>query len=166
LKNVKATGRILLIALLFLSVGIEYWPINFNIYYSLEFPADILEEIKMEKNTTVLNIPYFRRELWNTHGMYYQCFYWKPILDGTVSRIAKDSYLTLNKIAYVSENQDKYGLLDILSSLSTKFVIINKRIPPSSVENKTIQLIEKLHLDGKAKLIYDSTSLRIYKLQL
>jgi hypothetical protein len=95
----KKFGRIILI-IVFIGLFLEFWPFNFNEYYSIEVPSTVEKIREVNGNFTIINIPFsydgYKR---NSHGLYLQTIHEKPIIDGYVSRNTKQNvkYLSLNE---------------------------------------------------------------------
>jgi hypothetical protein len=155
-------NKIILICIL---LFIEFWPIHFDWYYTIEIPH-MIEKIKEEKeNVTVLNIPFgYSGYTGNSHAMYLQAIHKKPIIDGHTSRLFKEYIKNLDLLMQYIKTNNTTEAVRLLLTYNVKYIIICKKMFDVAKKiNPEVSIQEKLLEVGSFKKIDENDFFIIFE---
>jgi hypothetical protein len=110
---------------------LEFWPFNFNYWYTIDVPKTIEKMGSVNDIFTVLNIPFsysnatFSR---NSHGLFLQTIHRKFIIDGHISRKIKGNLENLDLVMKYLKEENQSELKILLNTLKIEYVIIAKNM--------------------------------------
>jgi len=133
---------IVIFGILFLIFFVDYFPLNFNSYYTINVPSIIYSIKDMKDEFAILNLPHKQ----NTQGMYLQTIHDHKMLDGFISRIPPFSETTLNEVEVAIKNGDVNSLKSIFRKNNVKYIIINQNYMPPFYDISLASVVEILNL--------------------